>query len=70
MRTPLSSLGKLGILVALLSCLTVESHSTLSRVDLLPNSEETFDLMDLDDNNEVSRDEFAKPFVEHFEQLQ
>lgn len=51
--------------MALLSCLTIESASTVSRVDLLPNSEETFDFMDLDDNNEVSLFEFGKAFLDH-----
>lgn len=62
----MSALGKMGILVALLTSLP--SESTTIRSQLSQVTEETFNLLDQDRNGTVSREEYVVPHLKRAEE--
>lgn len=58
---------KLGILVALLWCLSVQSAASDFQLFQLDSTEETFNLLDQDENGSVSRDEYVEPHMKDAE---
>ena len=61
--THLNLTRKLGALVALLLCLTVQPETSDSQLFRLTSTEETFNFLDQDKNGTVSLDEYVEPHM-------
>lgn len=67
-RKSLSALGQVGILVVLLSCVTAMSLTIVPPATAKPTKEE-FNLLDRDNDGEVSRLEFVERYLKQNEQI-
>ncbi len=65
--TQMNLTPKLGILVALLWCLSVQSAASDSQFYQLRSTEETFNFLDQDENGTVSRNEYVEAYMKDAE---
>ena len=66
--THLNLTRNLGVLVALLWCISVQPETSDTQLFQLGSTEETFNFLDQDENGTVSRDEYVEPHMKQAKQ--